>query len=341
VLNGRVSVRATVTGVERWAIELFPRLRAIDPARYLELRPPDLAGSGVLGHAWEQLVLPRGARRLRASLIFSPANLAPLSWRRNVVLVHDAAPLRFPEAYSRAYRAWHHRAGVRSARRALGVVTVSEFSKQELVGLLDLDPRRVTVIRGAVDGRFHPDADPARVRARHALHRPYVLTIGANDRRKNLAALHASARELERLGIELVRAGDTRAHFTTPSSAAGVRSLGYVAEDDLPGLYAGAQAFVLPSLYEGLGLPCLEAMACGIPVVAADRAALPETCGEAALLVDPTDATAIAEALRRVVSDERLRAQLRHAGLTRATTWTWEQSARVLDDLLVALAHPA
>jgi alpha-1,3-rhamnosyl/mannosyltransferase len=118
---------------------------------------------------------------------------------------------------------------------------------------------------------------------------------------------------------------------------AGVRSLGYIAESDLPGLYAGAGAFVLPSRYEGLGLPCLEAMACGVPVVAADRGALPETCGNAALLVDPDDGEAVAFALETVLDDETTRDRLRATGRHRAAEFSWDRAAAELHALLSEL----
>lgn len=338
VLNGRVGARQTVTGVERWAIELTSRLEQLRPARYLRLEPAMRASSGPTGHAWEQLTLPARAAQLRASLIFSPANLCPLLWPRNVLLIHDAAPFREPRSYSRLYGAWHRRLGAACARRALAILTVSEFSKRELVDLLALPPDDVRVLQGGVGPQFRRDADPERVRAKLGLGRPYVLTVGTEDRRKNLVALQQSADRLRQLGIELVRAGDARPHFAHTESTAGLRSLGYVDEADLPGLYAGATAFVLPSLYEGLGLPCLEAMACGVPVVAANRAALPETCGDAALLIDPDDPDAIARAVCSAVTDEALRGRLRVAGLQRAATRTWDRTATTLDEILVGFA---
>jgi glycosyltransferase involved in cell wall biosynthesis len=291
-----------------------------------------------MGQTWEQVVLPARAARLGAALVFSPANLAPLAWPRNVLVMHDAAVLREPEAYSRAYRAWHATAGLASARRALGLVTVSEFSRRELVSLAGLDPERLTVIPGGVDARFTAAAAAEPVAARSGLRRPYVLTIATDDRRKNLEKLGPVARALTEAGIDLVWAGDRRPYFATAAAAAGVRSLGYVRDADLPGLYAGARAFVLPSRYEGFGLTCLEAMACGTPVVAADRAALPETCGDAAILIDPDDPGALAGAVLRAATEPALREDLRARGLSRAAQFTWDRTAASVDTLLMRLA---
>ena len=324
--------------MERWTAEVIARLRALAPDRYVVAQPRPRARRRLAAQAWEQLVLPAHAARLRAPLIFSPANLAPVAWPRNVVVMHDAAVLREPHAYSRAYRAWHTGAGLAAARRALAVVTVSEFSRAELLELGGLDADRVTVIPGGVGERFTPEADGAEVARRLRLDRPYVLTIATADARKNLRALSAAAAALQRHGIELAWAGDTRPYFAEISGVAGLRRLGYVAERDLPGLYAGALAFVLPSRYEGFGLTCLEAMACGTPVVAADRAALPETCGDAALLVDPDDPEAIAAAVVRAATEPAVRSALREAGRVRARRYDWGQTALRTDELLTRVA---
>ena len=172
VLNGRVAKRSTMSGVERWTAELFPRLVRRRPDRYALLEPPARASSRACGHAWEQLVLPARAARRGASLIFSPANLVPLLWPRNLVLMHDVAVLREPDAYSRSFRLWHRWLGLGGARRALKVLTVSEFSKRELVSLAGLDPEKLVVISGGVGPRFTPDADHERVAAKLGLGRP-------------------------------------------------------------------------------------------------------------------------------------------------------------------------
>jgi glycosyltransferase involved in cell wall biosynthesis len=336
VLNCRVTARPTITGVERWTLEVSRRLHALDPDRYLIAQPPAWAHSGAAGHAWEQFALPAFAVSRRARTIFSAANLAPLAWPRNVIVMHDAAVLRQPAAYSRSYRTWHRGIGLTAARHARWVVTVSEFSRRELVELGGLDPQRLTVIGGGVDARFTP-GDGARTMAALGLHRPYVLTIATDDPRKNLDALVPCAAALARRGIELVWAGDSRPQFARTRPLTGLRALGYVPDELLVDLYRGAEAFVLPSRYEGFGLTCLEAMACGTPVIAADRAALPEVCGDAALLVDPDDPSAITQAVLTACEDPLRAALLRAAGIDRAQRYTWERAAGACDALLTKL----
>ena len=331
LINARAAVRAEIGGVERWARELTARLPRLRPGRYAVARPrPGLAHGA--GQAWEQAALPAVALRRRARLILSPANLAPLAFGGNVVVVHDAAVLRHPDWFSGPYAAWQRRALRVLARRAAHVVTVSEFSRGELLELLALEPERVSVVPGGVGEAFTPDADPEPARAALGLARPYVLSVGTDTRRKNFRALDGAAGQLAAAGYEVVVAGGARGYLRRGGAA--VRSLGYVPESHLAGLYAGARAFVLPSLYEGFGLPCLEAMAAGTPVVAGDRAGLPEACGGAALLVDPEDPAALAAALERAVGDADLRRRLVEAGRARAAELTWERTAREVDDLL-------
>jgi glycosyltransferase involved in cell wall biosynthesis len=323
-------VRPELGGVERVARELVTRLPRLDPERYRVLRPP-AALAFRAGHLWEQLALPLAARGAR--LVLSPANLAPLALgARNVVMIYDAAALRHPEVYGRFYAGYQRRLLPVLGRRAALVITSSEFSKRELVELLGLAPARVAVLPLGVDERFSPAADSAASRERLGLERPYALAVGTASARKNLHVLGEAAERLERAGAELVVAGSGRGYLRGGEAVPG-RRLGYVDDALLPGLYAGARALVLPSLHEGFGLPALEAMASGTPVVAAARGALPETCGDAALLVEP-EPGAIADTLERAMSDETLRERLRNAGLERAARFSWERTARRTDELL-------
>jgi glycosyltransferase involved in cell wall biosynthesis len=319
LIDARAAARSELGGVERWARELRRRLPALRPERYAVAQPPQ-ALSHRLGHAWEQAWLPVAARR--ADWLLCPANLAPLAARNTAVVVHDAAPLRDPSWYSELYVRWQRFVLPRVARRARLVITVSEFSRCELRELLGVD---AAVVPGGVDERFRPEAEPLA-----GVTRPYVLTVASRTARKNLGALEETARRLSSRGMELIAAGGDRPQFRDDGGASAVRALGQVPDEQLPGLYAGASCFVLPSLYEGFGLPCLEAMACGTPVVASDAGALAETCGGAALLVDPNDPSAIADAVERAIGDE----DLRTAGLERASQFSWDRTTREVDALL-------
>ncbi|MGI8579606.1 MAG: glycosyltransferase, partial [Solirubrobacteraceae bacterium] len=242
LLNARAAARPELGGVERWAREMVARLPAIEPGRYAVARPP-AALVHRAGHAWEQVALPGLAAARRAPLLFSPANLAPLAWPRNVVVIHDAAALRHPEYYAAPYVAWQRAVLPRIARRAVHLITVSEFSRAEIVELLGADPAQITVIAGGVDERFTPAADPESARLALKLDRPYVLTVASRIARKNLAALEPAAKRLAAEGIELVAAGGGRPQLREEGAVNGVRALGLVPDELLPGLYAGARAF--------------------------------------------------------------------------------------------------
>jgi glycosyltransferase involved in cell wall biosynthesis len=327
LINARAATRPELGGVERWARELTARLPQLDPEAYEVVRPPARLVHRA-GHAWEQAALPALAARRHASLLLNPANLAPLAFPRNVVVVHDAAALREPLWYSRLYVTWQRAVLPALARRALHLVTVSQFSRDELVDLLGADPERITVIHGGVDERFRPGVEPAR------RERPYVLTVASRTARKNLGALELAAERLRGQGIDLVAAGGDRPQFRDAVGAqSAITWLGPVDDGELPGLYAGARAFVLPSHYEGFGLTVLEAMACGTPVVASGVSALPEVVGDAGILVDPDDHVGIADAIEQAMHDERLR----RAGPERAARFTWDRAARETDALLQRL----
>jgi glycosyltransferase involved in cell wall biosynthesis len=321
-IDVRAAARPELGGVERWARELATRLPELGDYEVLKPRPRLVHRAG---HAWEQIVLP--ARAAHARALLCPANLAPLAHPRNVIVIHDAAALRHPEWYSPAYAAWQGRILPALARRALHVVTVSEFSRRELTELLGLQD--VSVIPGGVDPRYTPEADATAARRELGLTKPYVLCVASQTARKNLKALTPLARH-----VEVVVAGGHRPQFAREEGLDALRHLGAVPEHLLPGLYAGAEAFALPSLYEGFGLPVLEAMACGTPVVASDLTALPDTAGGAARLAPPEEVPA---ATRDLLDDEAERQRLRDAGLRRAKEFTWARTAAAMDALLSAL----
>ena len=217
------------------------------------------------------------------------------------------------------------------------MIAPSDYVRAELADLFGLPDERIHTVAPGVDSRFAAPGDPGPLLRRLGLERPYILAVGTEGPRKNLALLDAIAAELGANGLDLVVAGSSRGYIPA-AGAASARRLGYVADADLPALYAGAAAVAMPSLYEGFGLPCVEAMAAGTPVVAADSAALPEACGGAALLASPHDPDAFAAAL--LVAAGRERERLIAAGRERAAGLSWQRTAEAIDRALDRLLLP-
>ncbi|MHB1005840.1 MAG: glycosyltransferase family 4 protein [Chloroflexota bacterium] len=288
----------------------------------------------------EQALWPPRLRRDGADLFYSPYFALPLLARLpRVCTVHDLMFERWP-AYARGrWVRYYYRPMLRLAlSRAARVVAVSESTRVGLAAFYGTPAARVSVVpEAAAPGFRHPlpAAELAAVRARLALPERYVLAVGARRPHKNLGlAVRAFASIQAEVPQTLVVVGQATRRYPDEVAAslavlpnARAREIGSVAEAELPALYALADALLMPSLDEGFGLPALEAMACGTPVVAGDRAALPEVVGDAAVLVDPTDGRAVAAALRAVLLDPALAAALRQRGLARATAFSWSRSA--------------
>lgn len=288
--------------------------------------------------AWEQVVLPVATRRDRLDLFHGTMNVLPRMLPcPGVVTVHDLAFLRWPEQVpARRYR--YLSAGIRDAvKRAERVIAISEATKADVVELLQVDPARVAVTPLGVDGAFRP-VDPdgvTRFRQHHGLDRPYVLAVGNLEPRKNLPTLlRAFARIRDEVPHDLVLVGGEgwltgEIHETLRELRLGdrVRMTGFVEDWELPIWYSAADLFVLPSLYEGFGLPILEAMACGTPVIAAKTSAMPEVAGDAAVLIDPRDEQAIADEMVWLLHDPGFADVLRKRGLIRANMFRWEETA--------------
>jgi len=330
LVNARGAASPDGGGPGRWTRELSARLPRAHPLDYTVAQPPRRL-SDRADVAWEQLALPLLARRAHARLVLCPAGLAPLAGPATAVVVHGAAALAHPE--------WHPPARVRAQRALLPrivagakcLIVASAFSRDELVMHAGADRERVLVVPGGVDHtRMYPGADAQAAGAAHGIkeHRPYVLTLTGHHAPRNLAALEIAAGQLTQLGVDLYAAGDdrTRSGVKVPLPE-GVRPLGHVDDALLGGLYAGAAAFLLPSRHESFGLACLEAMACGTPVITTTAGALPDTCGAAALYVDPDDAVGLADQLERVLGDAALHADLRARGLEHAARFSWDRTA--------------
>jgi glycosyltransferase involved in cell wall biosynthesis len=268
-----------------------------------------------------------------------------------VVTVHDMALFRHPELFSVKKRQLTRRLIPGAAARARAVITVSDASRSEILDLLPLAPSKVHVVREAPAEVYREpvlDDAIAEVRKRYGLPERYVLSVGTVEPRKNhvrlVGAVTALRRRVRRLGqVGLVVVGHPVLGFDPFEGASrgdGVLPLGHVPPADMPPLYAGAAALAYPSLYEGCGLPVLEAMAAGTPVLTSNRSATREMAGDAALLVDPTFTGEIERGLERILTDRVLADDLSHRGRTRAATFSWSQAAEETLGVYHAALHP-
>jgi glycosyltransferase involved in cell wall biosynthesis len=302
-----------------------------------------------LGVAWQQLELPRTLERLqgqgRADLLWSPLMTLPLATRRPaVVTVYDLTFLLFPETHRLKVRLSLLPFLERSVGKARRIITLSHATARDLAFHFPEHRDRVRVVGAGVDPRFRPGTASEVAAIRQELDAPggYLLYVGALEPRKNVGALvtaWAHARSHDDTFPPLVLAGDAGWHNRAllrriaVLAPHGLLHLGRVDGERLVRLYQGAWAFAYPSLYEGFGLPPLEAMACGVPVVATTAASLPEVVGDAGLLVPPGSAESLAAALVRLWTEPQRAAELAQRGLERARRFTWDAAAAGLEEV--------
>jgi glycosyltransferase involved in cell wall biosynthesis len=267
----------------------------------------------------------------------------------NVIVIHDLGYLLHSQFMTSHDRDYYSTLVPRALRRADRVIAVSNNCKRELREHLGVPAERIAVVPPAVEpGRFHPRSaeEIERVTQAYGVHGPYILYTGTVEPRKNLISLldaYAALPQGLRDAFTLVLAGGKGwldadiSRRLDELSTLRIISTGYVSDADLPALYSGARVFVYPSLYEGFGMPPLEAMACGVPVITSSAASLPEVVGDAGLMVEATDTRGLSSAIERVLTDAELAAGMRERGLLRAEGLTWARSARLMLDVLAEL----
>jgi glycosyltransferase involved in cell wall biosynthesis len=299
--------------------------------------------------------IPRGLRAQRIDIFHGLDHIGvPLFAKVGcyVATIHDMIPLLWPQWVTRKHRIVVTAAYHRLRRQADVVIAPSEATKADIVRHLQINPQRIAVIPWGCDERFQPGGDRERfaaVQERYRLPARYLLFVGTLEPRKNLTTLLRAYAMLRAEGysedLKLVVAGRTGWLYADIFNMVKTLALdeeviftGFVDDEDLPDLYRGAHLFVFPSLYEGFGLPILEAMASGVPVITSNTASMPEVAGDAAMLVDPHAAKAIAEGIARVLTEDRLRETLTQKGLARARGFTWDTTARKTLELYAALA---
>ena len=346
-----------LTGVQRFARQLVKAMdrKAFHSSvagdfRFIVLAPPDAVlpdlrhvdvrtVGRLRGHVWDQLELPGYARN---GMLLSLCGAGPVFHPRHVVAMHDAAVFTNPGNYSRRYRTFHRALAPALARSAKAIITVSRFSWQELIRHCPATQEKLKVVPNGADHVLAAASDATVLRSHGLARGRYVLALGSVSPNKNVAAAAAAIAELDDAGIRLVVAGGSSSSvFSACSIERGMRltALGRVSDGAVRALYENALCFVFPSFYEGFGIPPLEAMLCGCPVIVSDIPALRETCGDAALYCDPHDPRSLAAQIRAVATDPDLRDRLRRLGLVRARGFSWERSASLLLDVIREVAN--
>ena len=344
-VNGRFLSQAT-TGTQRYALELVSRLVERHPGRVVlhvprgTAVPEAVAGAAEVresrahGQLFEQIALPWATRD---DLLLSLGGPAPVGARQQVATIHDVSVFRHPQTYSRAFRAWYRAMYRVLARRAVRVLTVSQFSADELRRVLGIDPSRVTVVPNGADHVDEVVAVQPDLTAYPGLaaSEPWVLCVGTFARHKNLGPVLDA---LEAAGIASVVVGARGSSTVFAQAAVGRWSrahfAGRLSDGELAWLYGHTTALVFPSLYEGFGIPVVEAQRLGCPVVALDIGPMREVGGDAVILCDPAHPERVVEAVRRLADDRGVRSSTVEAGRRNAERFRWNASADRLEEAL-------
>jgi glycosyltransferase involved in cell wall biosynthesis len=287
----------------------------------------------------EQFLFPLILRKKKIDLFHSPHFLNPLMGVKKLVLtVHDLIPLHFPQYFSLRERFYFYQVLKRGIKRAGKIITVSQHTKRDVLNNFKVEEEKVKVIPNAVSKMFHPIDSPEKIekfKEKHSIDKPYILYVGNRKSHKNLEKLFQAfglLREKTKESHILViaslspRTGKPPAQQNLPNSS--IKFLENISDEDLPLLYNGAEVFAFPSLYEGFGLPPVEAMACGTPVITSNTTSLPEVVGEAAITVDPRNSEEMARGIWKILENRQLRSSLVEKGLARVKLFSVNRLAK-------------
>ena len=334
-INGKFR-RQPLTGVQRYATELSERLLRRPGYRLIEAANAGESG-WVTGTFWEQLRLP--TRLARGESLWSPGNVGPLVIGDQVVTIHDTSFIDHPESCTRRFGAYYRALVPRLAGRCRGILTVSEFAKTRIVETMGVPPEKVMVAPNGVGQGFTEPQPHSHPRFEAGADR-FILAVGTLQPRKNLRLILRAWPMIRAAhpGIVLKIVGARQQHFKSedglPSVIDGIEPLGYVDDETLRHLYRSAVCLVFPSRYEGFGLPPLEAMASGCPVVTSNATSLPEVVGDAGLYFDPDQVEELIDQVKLVLGNDDLRQRMAVRGIERAADFTWDHSADCVDKCL-------
>lgn len=339
VINGHFK-KQRVTGVQRYALEI---LREFDQRgkSYSTVEPPQYISSDSLRQLWMQTVMP--FKIPDDKILWSPTNVGPVVCENQVLTLHDIADQLHPEWFDAKYVNWRKLILPQLLRRVKRIITVSEYSKQTILERYPVSEGKINVIyNGLNTEHFYPrsSVEISQVRKNFNLHKPFIVSVGSLDPRKNINGLLKAWNLLPpkiREEFDLVIAGGSADKFSfRPEEEIdlSVRFLGYIDYNMLPALYSSAEFFVYPSLFEGFGLPILEAMACGTPVITSNTTALKEVAGNAAKVVNPASVDEIRSAIIALVESSTKRSNMIAVGFEWLSHFTWRKSANQTYDTL-------
>lgn len=335
VVNTRALNSGNITGVERYLLEV---LSHITETKITKATPPLNLKSGLKGLFWENFILPT---QLNKQLLWSPTNLGPLLVKKQVVSIMDFTTIDHPEWFDKRFALLYQTMLPIMAKRTLHTIAISEYTKKRIVEETKISESKVTVTLLAADNKFRPVGFDKvnELKNRIGVQTNYVLVVGSLEPRKNLKRLFEAWSNWQNRpdDLEMLVAGGTGKAFKSIGFSdlpRGIKLLGRVSDEDLPILYSGSLFFIYPSLYEGFGLPPLEAMACGTPVISSNTTSIPEVVGEAGLLINPNSVGEILDAIQEMYKNTALRQRYSKEGIERAKLFSWENTAKETVNIL-------
>jgi len=345
VINARFLTQQ-VTGVQRFAIEIskvlmneFDSVIFVSPKNIKNKEIAEQLKVQTFGkftsHIWEQIELPAFLKKIKNPLLLNLCNTAPLLFNRNIVCLHDLAFAIEPLWFSKSFRTLYNFLIPKLVHKSLKVLTVSEFSKKSIISTYKIAPEKIIVVYNAVTDIFKVKENKGKY-----YNNNFVLTVGSLDPRKNLVRLVLAYKKLNRKNLDLIIVGSSSKVFANDelkiliNNTAGVKLTGFVDDKELVKLYQEACVFVYPSLFEGFGIPPLEAMKVGCPTVVSNTTSLPEICGNASLYVNPLDVEDIKSKIEQILDNDFLRNDLKQKGIQQAQKFNWKNSAKIIYNVI-------
>lgn len=338
-----------MTGVQRYAVEICLVLKRmigndiefVSPCNIIQKKYAEMLNVRIIGrhkgHIWEQIDLPSYLRKNDNPLLLNLCNTAPLFYKNKIVTVHDVAYKVFPQTYPKSFLLYYNLMIPRLLNGSRHVVTVSQFSKEEICRYYHIDNNKVSVVYNAVSEHFKPFRSPGDS--------VYFLAVSSMNYRKNFIYILDAFCKYQVMGGkeylyiigDLKNASFKEIDLCKYTSNPKIKFLGRVSDEELIKFYSNAVAFVYPSLYEGFGIPPLEAQACGCPAICAQASCLPEVFGDSVLYCNTYDSDSLVSAFKKIVSDKDLRKSLCEKGNINAGKYSWEKSAKKLRDIIVKM----